>query len=200
MFKLSTKEIHIFDIDGCIFPARNGNGEHIMPTKFKSKNTTKEIIEIINRMKEVELFSSFIDFYKFVNNNVKQVKNYYITGRDKKNFQIITLEQLSILNTIINRDTIIFFPDKKPLTKKSYYNFKFTHILKIITDDNGLSKINIYDDRFQHYNILKEKLKDNTNDIHFYMVKEPEQFWDLMLKKYKDLIKSIDSKKRGWRK
>ncbi|KKM50049.1 hypothetical protein LCGC14_1556440 [marine sediment metagenome] len=186
MFKLDWKEIHIFDIDGCIFPAKNGKGIHIMPTEFQSK-TSRE--EIKNRMDKVELFPSFINFYKFVVNNIKHIKFYYITGRNKKNFQIITIEQLSILNTKNNRDTLIFFPDNIILTGKSYYKFKICHIIKIILENNGNSKINIYDDRFEYFDILKERLKDmKINNVDYHKVITPEYFWNIRYEEYNNLI------------
>ena len=183
---IEIKEIHIFDIDGCIFPSKNKKGQDIMPNKFESKITPKEII---NKMKRTELFPSFISFYKLISNNIKDTKNYFITGRSKKDFQNITLKQLSILNTKKNRDTLIFFPDNKPLTKRSYYEFKIYQILKIITENNGNSKINIYDDKYQHFIVLEERLKDiELNNINFSKVREPEYFWNLKNEEYKNLI------------
>jgi len=186
MSKLDWKEIHIFDVDGCIFPSRNKEGVHIMPNEFKSE-TPRE--EIKSRMEKTKLFPSFINFYKLIINNVKDIKIYYITGRKKKHFQIITLEQLSILNTKKGRDTLIFFPDDMNLTRRSYYEFKIYHILKIISENNGNSKINIYDDRFEYFDVLKERLKDiKINNIDYHKVKEPEYFWKIRYEEFKNLI------------
>ncbi len=179
---IEIKEIHIFDIDGCIFPAKNEKGQDIMPNKFESKTPAKEII---NKMKRTKLFPSFINFYKLIA-NIKDIKNYFITGRGKKDFQIITLKQLSILNTKKNRDTLIFFPDDKSLTKRSYYEFKIYQILKIITENNGLSKINIYDDKSQYFDVLRERLKDmEINNVNYYEVKKPVCFWNIKNLEYK---------------
>jgi hypothetical protein len=185
MFRINSKEIHIFDIDGCIFPMKNNKGEQIMPCEFSSKFSTEEIL---NKMIGVELYPSFINFYNLIVSENKKIQIYFITGRKKKDYQIITLEQLSILNTILNRDNLIFFPNKKSITRRSYYNFKIDHILEIINNDNNCSNIYIYDDIFEYFHILRERLNDNIRNICFYDVNEPEQFWFNKYREYKNLI------------
>ena len=186
MFKIDTKEIHIFDIDGCIFPAKNNDGIQIMPNNFieiSSKN-------IINKMKHTDLFPKFIDFYKLITKGIKNIDIYFITGRKKRDYLNITLKQLSVLNTKKNRDNLIFFSDDKLLTKRSYYEFKIYNTLKIIIGDGFTSKINIYDDNTSYFSILKNRLSIvELNNINYNEVKEPEYFWNLKNEEYKNLIK-----------
>jgi len=186
MFKIDIKEIHIFDIDGCIFPAKNNDGIQIMPNNFieiSSKN-------IINKMKHTDLFPKFIDFYKLITKGIKNIDIYFITGRKKRDYLNITLKQLSVLNTKKNRDNLIFFSDDKLLTKRSYYEFKIYNTLKIIIGDGFTSKINIYDDNTSYFSILKNRLSIvELNNINYNEVKEPEYFWNLKNEEYKNLIK-----------
>ncbi|KKM79956.1 hypothetical protein LCGC14_1344620, partial [marine sediment metagenome] len=103
-----------------------------------------------------------------------------------------------ILNTKNNRDTLIFFPDDEYLTGHSYYEFKILHILRIISENNGDSKINIYDDRFQYFDVIKERLEKNAMDnVEFHRTIKPKEFWNIRHEEYINLIKLHKTKRKN---
>ena len=184
ILKINTKEIHIFDIDGCIFPAKNNNGKQIIPNEYGFKEIPAEII--LDNMKSIKLFPKFVDFYKLITKS-KPIEIYFITGRKKKDYLNITLKQLSILKIKKNKDSLIFFPDEKILTRRSYYEFKLYNTLKIIIKDNSSSKINIYDDKYSYFSVLKNRLNDiEINSINYNKINQPEYFWNLKYNEYKN--------------
>lgn len=187
MFALNHKEIHIFDIDGCIMPS-------IFPKDVEGWFDTEEVIK---RMEKQEIYPQFKKFYKLLIENIRDIKIYFLTGRAKDEFLKITIEQLAVLDTRKNRDHLIMnnISTKDVITAEKYFKYKIDKSMKIIVEDNGKSSINIYDDRFSHYPSLKAKVEFlELRNVDFFEVKHPEIFWDCKYEEYESVIGLLKNK------
>jgi len=174
-------EIHILDYDGCIFP-------QVLTTNLSFKIS---ISEFKQKMKNIEIFNEFKNYYDFIIANIKDVKFYVVTGRTESDFGKETIRQLEKIEKSGYEFSIKYFPGKFGYTKLEYLNFKSYEILNIIYEDNGKSTIRIYDDICDYYRQLIDVLKNmELNNIIFYKVNRPQQFWNLMIKQYMEILKN----------
>ncbi|MFW9882160.1 MAG: hypothetical protein ACFFG0_54545 [Candidatus Thorarchaeota archaeon] len=171
------KQIHIFDIDGCIVSDERKDGSHIFGGWEEPNRNYEEIAKYIE---EKELYSDFINFFNILKLNKPYI--YFLTGRIKSYFEDITIYQLHCLKYFFS---ICFYPDDD-ISQRGYLNFKLYKTLGIILEDKGESLIYIYDDVDDYFPRLKQIL--DICDLHnyiLYKVDDPELFWSNQYKRIK---------------
>jgi len=176
------KEIFIFDIDGCILG-------QIFPNIYENINFNENLMEEALKKSEYnELFEEFVNFYRENCQTAYQV--FFITGRQKSYFGMITEKQLAPLKTI-RIFKIIYFPEDKSHTAGEYFNWKIEKISEIfkkyyvVLKNNKNSKNNlifkIFDDMTEHFDDINRLARNFELKISLKPIKGPED-WILRTK------------------
>ena len=117
-----TREVYIFDIDGCIMPP--------IFTNFNKNEPRKKIVkDVIKNGNNVKLYPNFIEFYRKYCKKAELI--FFITGRKSSEFGKLTENQLQSL-TNIRKYQIIYYPESKKHKIKKYFTWKTKEIEKII--------------------------------------------------------------------
>ena len=159
------REVYIFDIDGCIMPPIFSN--------FNSNESRKNIVkEAIKNGNNVNLYPTFIEFYKKYCIQAESV--FFITGRKKSEFGLLTENQLqSLPNT--KAFQIIYYPEGKSHKMRKYFTWKVKKIKEIIKNIINTKNFSKNSQENVKFNIF-----DDMND-YFIKVREFENKWDTQI-------------------
>jgi hypothetical protein len=142
------KNVFIFDIDGCIMSDLFKN----FSFPPKSEEERRFIIKDVNEKgRNVQLYPNFLRYYA---NNCMDGENnvFFVTGRKRKDFSILTEKQLSVLNCFYKPFDVIYYPEEKEHNKLEYYTWKITKIFELTNKQEDCYII--FDDLTEHFIIL----------------------------------------------
>ncbi|MEE9378418.1 MAG: hypothetical protein V3V33_10320 [Candidatus Lokiarchaeia archaeon] len=174
------REIYIFDIDGCVMPPIFSN--------FNSNETRKIIVkEVIKNGNNVNLYPVFMKFYEKYCIQAELV--FFITGRKKSEFGILTENQLQSLANIKPFQTI-YYPEGKSYKIQKYFAWKVKEVKEIIKNamknkkfnENSRENINfnIFDDMHEYFPKIR-RFEDKWDiKTHLTMI-ENEHNWNQLL-------------------
>ena len=174
------REVYIFDIDGCIMPPIFSN--------FNSNESRKNIVkEAIKNGNNVNLYPAFIKFYKKYCIQAESI--YFITGRKKSEFGLLTENQLKSLANI-KEFNIVYYPERNSHKIKKYFTWKAKKTKDIIkntvkknnldSNSNGNIKFSIFDDMNNYFPKIREFEKKWDIQIQLTFI-EDENYWNLLI-------------------
>ncbi len=164
-----TREIYIFDIDGCIMPPIVSN--------FDDNDNSREdfVNEIVDNGSKIKLYTDFIKYYK--KNCRKAESVVFITGRKKSEFGKLTTSQLKPLDHI-RIYQIIYYPEGKQHKSNEYFEWKIKNIQELI-NTNGKNQykdyskklfFKIFDDMDEYFPKIKQLSEIFGVKVKFYSI------------------------------
>ncbi|MFX0137238.1 MAG: hypothetical protein ACFFDN_26610 [Candidatus Hodarchaeota archaeon] len=148
--------IFIFDIDGCIMPNLFAN------FGWAGDQDREQVIQEVNKNgMHISLFPAFIKFFKIKCKNAQH--NYFVTGRQRNEFEQLTLKQLEPIYASNYPFSVIWYPSNKQHTVKKYFTWK-VYAIKAIIQHRVKENVQfmIYDDLpdyFKKIHKLEKKYK-----------------------------------------
>ncbi|MFX0069697.1 MAG: hypothetical protein ACFFAO_01195 [Candidatus Hermodarchaeota archaeon] len=172
-----TKEIFVFDIDGCVMPP-------IISNFVENGETRDELIKnALKKGAEIHLYAEFVKYYEKHCKKADSVL--FITGRKKSEFGELTEIQLKSLKNAREFE-IIYYPEELHHTPDEYFEWKSNKIQKIVNGyidkNNSMGKLtkkstfNIFDDLNEYFPILKKFFIKKGLKINLVLI-EGEESW-----------------------
>ncbi len=176
------KEIHVFDIDGCVLTSQFPN---ISENNQSGEKGVREVLEISEK---VSLFPEFLIFYE----NRCKVANevIFLTGRQESEFGKLTRNQLKPLEEI-RAYRIYFYPEEKSHRAKEYFDWKVVKIQEIF--DSVIKRANsshipvnhfvfrIFDDMSDYFSRIKNIAERFNLTVSLTLINRPKD-WKALIK------------------
>jgi len=167
-------EVYIFDIDGCIMPNLFENYGWV-----KDQDRNQVIREVNEKGKNISLFPHFIKYFRIYCKDA--LKIYFITGRQKKEFSILTINQLKPLFQFQYDFTIVWYPPHNKHSSRKYFRWKVQNIDQIMQKHakNGVFFM-IFDDLIKYFSKIPRLEK--RHKIKAFVVKiDSDQKWGYLI-------------------